>query len=188
VSGPARGKGRWVLLGLATAAAAPLAVSMFFLSEPGRSLLPRSEPHGELLAGKTELPALPAPATPAPPGIAQWALVLAVGGPCGEECAAQLEYLRSAQMALGKSMLRVRRVLLLPAGEPLSALPEAAQAPPAATAVPLQAERLRSLAGGSLPALLVADPAGRLVMRYEGRPDFLAFVDDVEHLLGMKRH
>lgn len=144
--------------------------------------------HGELLEPPPWLPLgvarSAAGATLGFPGPAErWVLAYASRGSCERRCEQVLEALRRAQLAVGKHVVRVERLLLLPPGTPA---PPVLSAPPAGFVAALgdparwALEPLLYDAG----AVLVIDARGRAVLRYPPAFDIEGLVADLRRLLG----
>lgn len=147
--------------------------------------------HGELLL-RDDLPLrqltpghLQPAATARPLLDGRWALVLAVPGECGANCATQLHLARQVQVSLNKEMTRLNRGLLGP-----QLADEATLAALAARWPDLAIARADGAAwaqfGGeavTAPRLFVLDPQGRLVLRYPPAPDPQGVRRDLERLL-----
>lgn len=184
---PARSN-KLVIVGVVTLAIAPLALALFMYYGPGRGLLSMSEPHGqlyeELVVIEPLRPDLEADDAQSP----RWSLILAAPDGCGEDCNAGLDFLHRAQMALGKSSLRVQRVLLVSDPAIADDPPPAARFPPAARILAITPATWRAIGPPDQGMMLVADPAARLVLRYPEAAGFTEFVDDLKHVLGSARH
>jgi cytochrome oxidase Cu insertion factor (SCO1/SenC/PrrC family) len=114
----------------------------------------------------------------------KWVLLVATRSPCDAACEAALHATKQVRTIQGRERDRVVRVLLLPSDGPAlpaqkladaDALTVARVAPSALTALPLNAV-------GSI-TLLILDPRGNIVLRYEASPDVKRLSKDLERLL-----
>ncbi len=112
----------------------------------------------------------------------RWILVASDSGACPAACADKLTFLRQVRTALGRNALRVERVFVVDDSKPLS--PDVLQAyegthflvPPAG--LPLPPVPLNDRAH-----FYLADPEGRVMMRYPANAEFKAVLKDLERLL-----
>jgi hypothetical protein len=184
---PARSN-KLVILGVVTLAVAPLALALFMYYGPGRGLLSMSEPHGQLFEELVVIDPLRPDVEAEDAQSPRWSLILAAPAGCGEDCNVGLDFLHRAQMALGKSSLRVQRVLLVSDHAIADDPPPAALFPPAAQILVIDQATWKAIGPNAQAMMLVADPAARLVLRYPETAGFTEFVDDLKHVLGSARH
>lgn len=166
----------------------PVAAAWLLVSGPAAWRPPQAVVHGELLDPPPALPlgvarnaagdalAFPGPAE-------RWVLAFATRGSCDRRCGRALEALRRAQLAVGKHVVRVERLLLLPPG---AATPPSLSAPPAGFVAALDEPARRALAPllHEAGAVLVIDARGRAVLRYPPAFEFDGLVADLRRLLG----
>lgn len=169
-------QGRWKMLGVLLACAAPVIASYFayYVVRPeGR------RNYGELVQPQRPMPALAAQALdgstqPLAALQGQWLLVSVAGGACDAQCQGNLYLQRQLRESLGKDKERVDWVWLVTDGAPT----------PAAIAPALQPARVLRVDGAALarwlaPApghalaehLYVVDPQGHWMLRFPARMD-----------------
>lgn len=169
-------QGRWKMLGVLLACAAPVIASYFayYVVRPeGR------RNYGELVQPQRPMPALAAQALdgstqPLAALQGQWLLVSVAGGACDAQCQGNLYLQRQLRESLGKDKERVDWVWLVTDGAPI----------PAAIAPALQPARVLRVDGAALarwlaPALghalaehlYVVDPQGHWMLRFPARMD-----------------
>ena len=169
-------QGRWKMLGVLLACAAPVIASYFayYVVRPeGR------RNYGELVQPQRPMPALAAQALdgstqPLAALQGQWLLVSVAGGACDAQCQGNLYQQRQLRESLGKDKERVDWVWLVTDGAPI----------PAAIAPALQPARVLRVDGAALarwlaPApghalaehLYVVDPQGHWMLRFPARMD-----------------
>lgn len=125
---------------------------------------------GELLQPPPALgPGIPAEAA------GKWLLVLALDGPCANECAARVDEMRRIQVSMNKEMGRIRRLVLAPdPDDPGLAALRAAQ-PDLLLA--------RRNDGSTGLERYVADPQGNLILRYAPQARTKDIRTDLDRLL-----
>lgn len=169
-------QGRWKMLGVLLACAAPVIASYFayYVVRPeGR------RNYGELVQPQRPMPALAAQALdgstqPLAALQGQWLLVSVAGGACDAQCQGNLYLQRQLRESLGKDKERVDWVWLVTDGAPI----------PAAIEPALQPARVLRVDGAALarwlaPApghalaehLYVVDPQGHWMLRFPARMD-----------------
>ncbi len=169
-------QGRWKMLGVLLACAAPVIASYFayYVVRPeGR------RNYGELVQPQRPMPALAAQALdgstqPLAALQGQWLLVSVAGGACDAQCQGNLYLQRQLRESLGKDKERVDWVWLVTDGAPI----------PAAIGPALQPARVLRVDGAALarwlvPApghalaehLYVVDPQGLWMLRFPARMD-----------------
>jgi len=169
-------QGRWKMLGVLLACAAPVIASYFayYVVRPeGR------RNYGELVQPQRPMPAMAAQALdgstqPLAALQGQWLLVSVAGGACDAQCQGNLYLQRQLRESLGKDKERVDWVWLVTDGAPI----------PAAIAPALQPARVLRVDGAALarwlaPApghalaehLYVVDPQGHWMLRFPARMD-----------------
>ncbi len=169
-------QGRWKMLGVLLACAAPVIASYFayYVVRPeGR------RNYGELVQPQRPMPAMAAQALdgstqPLAALQGQWLLVSVAGGACDAQCQGNLYLQRQLRESLGKDKERVDWVWLVTDGAPI----------PAAIAPALQPARVLRVDGAALarwlvPApghalaehLYVVDPQGLWMLRFPARMD-----------------
>jgi hypothetical protein len=149
--------------------------------------------HGTVLATPLRLPAVTARGDGGslhlPDGLGRFTFVYLTTQPCTERCDAVLERLRRVELGTGKQVVNLQRLLLVsgryaPRSRSLSA-------PPAGYAATVDAGAWPGLAAalGTEPAaVFIADPAGRLIVRYPPQFDLKGLIDDSKRLLGAAAH
>jgi len=172
---PDRAAGRRMLLLLVAALALPFVLAAALIASGWH---PDSSHHGELLspAPALSLDALAIRQGPTKSALAgRWLLVASEPGACDAGCAARLDALRRAHVALYKAMPRVKRVLLADASPAIGQ-------PDLTVAAPTSWPALT----GPRPALHLVDPQGRAVLRYDPAADDFSprrMLRDIERLL-----
>ncbi len=117
----------------------------------------------------------------------RWLLLQAVPGSCAEECAETLHKTHQGWLMLNKEMLRVKRLLLMPAAAQASKAPAVAQDDALLTAglTPVVLQALTRAIGKAPGAgmVILLDPMGNLVLWYDTGFDPYQMVKDLKHLL-----
>ena len=113
----------------------------------------------------------------------RWLLLIVTGRVCGETCLRALYATRQARTMQGREQERLARVWLQPS-DALPASPEILLAHPGLAVAYVDRKELARLpvdpdAGG----ILVIDPHGNLVLRYDDDPDIRRLAKDLERLL-----
>ena len=115
----------------------------------------------------------------------KWLLILAGSGPCPNDCAARIDEMRRLQVSLNKEMGRLRRVVLSDSADD-SVLRDFPRRQPdlvVATMPPHWLPGTENSAEAAAYRLYIADPQGRLIMRYAPEVAGNAVRADLERLL-----
>jgi len=180
-----RAKGRRTLLLLALVALAPIVASYaaYYWFTPSRRIN-----YGELI-GPTPVPAVVG-RTGDGAGFdlsslrGKWVLLVTSRSPCDTACDTALHATKQARTIQGRERDRVSRVLLLPSDAPAS-LGDRTPEADALTVARVEPATLASLplnAAGVI-TILILDPRGNIVLRYDGNPDVKRLSKDLERLL-----
>lgn len=183
---------RLVLLGVVAAFVGPLLLATLWYAE-----VERWRPQGQVNHGQLVSPARPVTTlalrrldgTPLGPAWlrGRWTLVQIGARDCDLRCQASLFKSRQARLSLGRDQERVQRLLVLPSGEaPQRWAPLLAGHPrlTVATAGPGQLAELRALFGAGAPeALMLVDPLGNFMMRYDAEATTKGILKDLKRLL-----
>jgi hypothetical protein len=118
----------------------------------------------------------------------RWVLLHVPVGPCGRSCAETLHKTHQARLMLNKEVLRVRRLLLLPAGASTAELDPILQQDEdlLAAVAPESLRQTLTEALGKPPSdetVVLMDPLGNLVLWYDAGFDPYKLVKDLKHLL-----
>ena len=98
----------------------------------------------------------------------KWLLIQPLEGSCGASCSESLQQMRQVHLALNKEQSRLRRVLIsTKGGAPLAELQQAFPDLIIATLDPEMATAWASTLENAGQGLLVADPLGNVIMRYD---------------------
>ena len=187
--------GRWALLGVAALFLVPLlgAVAWYLLAP---QTAPGAAAHGTLIdpAQPLEPFELPRPGSDRTYSLAglrgKWTLVHVAGAGCAEACRERLYYTRQIHVALHQDQDRVQRWLLVNGGRTTPGLEQIlAEHPrlevvPAAPGDPLRGQLPADLAEGTV---LLVDPLGNLMMRFDPAVEPKGILEDLERLLKLSR-
>jgi len=162
--------------------AAPLLLAALAYFGPWEWARPGGAAHGELLSPPVALPPMSLDTSSAAGSLGRrWSLIYASAAPCREPCIARLNRLNQVRLALGSDRRRAQVVLFFVGSAP--ALPAGAEV----TLARLDgagAQRLRALfEERGLDRVYLADPLGRLVMRYPADLDQRGLLEDLERLM-----
>jgi hypothetical protein len=185
----AQKKGRWILLAVVLACAAPMLMSYlsYYVIKPegrtnyGALIDPRAHPMPAL--GLTTLDGQPI-SLEAYKG--KWIMLQTGNGACAEACRKQLYSMRQLRTMQGKEMTRIERVWLITDAEPLDTVlmrdldgTRMLRAPAAALAKWLPVEQ----GGKASDHYYMIDPQGHLMMRFPKDPDPKKVTKDIKVLL-----
>ena len=114
----------------------------------------------------------------------KWVLLIASRAGCADACARALYATRQARTIQGREQDRVARLLLQPQAAPALA-PEVAAAQPDLVIVKVDQRILEQLPLGvsAVAAVLLLDPLGNLVLRYDADPDIRRLANDLQRVL-----
>ncbi len=114
----------------------------------------------------------------------KWLLMLPIEGSCGASCRESLQQMSNVHLALNKEQGRLRRVLVSTEGSPPFA--ELQQTYPGllvAKVDPEAAAEWASTLDNTGQGLLIADPLGNVIMRYDEAAEMRGVHKDLERLL-----
>lgn len=185
-------RSRAVIVLIALISVLPFALAWYYARHP--ELIEKTSNYGTLIVPVRQAdparwlahPLLRAERLPEIKG--RWVLLHLAAGPCGAVCAETLHKTHQARLMLNKEALRVRRLLLLPAGAPVANLdPILERDEDLVVAVaPDSLRRTLAEALGQPPAdgaVVLMDPLGNLALWYDAGFDPYKLVKDLKHLL-----
>lgn len=114
----------------------------------------------------------------------KWLLMLPIEGSCGASCRESLQQMSNVHLALNKEQGRLRRVLVSTEGSPPFA--ELQQTYPDLLVAKLDPEASAEWAStldNTGQGLLIADPLGNVIMRYDEAAEMRGVHKDLERLL-----
>lgn len=114
----------------------------------------------------------------------KWLLMLPIEGSCGASCRESLQQMSNVHLALNKEQGRLRRVLISTEGSPPFA--ELQQTYPDLLVAKLDPEASAEWAStldNTGQGLLIADPLGNVIMRYDEAAEMRGVHKDLERLL-----
>ncbi len=114
----------------------------------------------------------------------KWLLMLPIEGSCGASCRESLQQMSNVHLALNKEQSRLRRVLVSTEGSPPFA--ELQQTYPDLLVAKLDPEASAEWAStldNTGQGLLIADPLGNVIMRYDEAAEMRGVHKDLERLL-----
>jgi cytochrome oxidase Cu insertion factor (SCO1/SenC/PrrC family) len=113
----------------------------------------------------------------------KWVLLIATRAGCADACERALYVTRQARTIQGREQDRVVRLLLQPSAAPaLSAAVSAAH--PGLVEARVDQRALEQLPlGTGAAAIVLLDPRGNLVLRYEADPDIRGLANDLQRVL-----
>jgi len=114
----------------------------------------------------------------------KWVLLIASRSDCAEACLRALYATRQARTIQGREQDRVVRLLLQPSASP-SLAPELAVAHPGLVVAKVDERALERLPldASAGATILLLDPRGNLVLRYNGDPDIRGLANDLQRVL-----
>jgi hypothetical protein len=114
----------------------------------------------------------------------KWVLLIVSRASCADACARALYTSRQARTIQGREQDRVVRALLQPAVAPALA-PELAAAHPGLVVAKVDERALAQLPLGpsAVATILLLDPHGNLVLRYDADPDIRGLANDLQRVL-----
>lgn len=114
----------------------------------------------------------------------KWVLLIASRAGCADACARALYATRQARTIQGREQDRVVRALLQPAAVP-ALTPELAAAHPGLVVAKVDERVLEQLPldASAVAAILLLDPRGNLVLRYDADPDIRGLANDLQRVL-----
>ena len=187
-----RTRSRAVIVIIALLSFVPFALAWYYARHP--ELIEKTSNYGTLIipvlqADPAQFVARPLVRAESLPEIkGRWVLLQLPPGPCGPACVETLHKTHQARLMLNKEVLRVRRLLLLPAGAPTADLDavlnqddDLAVAEVPDTLRPTLTEALGKPPGEDTVVLM--DPLGNLVIWYDTGFDPYKLVKDLKHLL-----
>ncbi|MGH8608160.1 MAG: SCO family protein [Gammaproteobacteria bacterium] len=193
-SSPDRGGRHLIPLAIVGACVAPLAVA-WLLTFSGIAW----QPEATVNVGKLVMPPmllktsglrLPNGQTLAADGLrGRWRIAAFAAKPCDTRCRDSLMTMRSVQLALGKNVLRVQRVLFLPKGSGsvdknlLGEYPQPLVLTIEAGLAEFLAQFGMELFDLEAEKFYIIDPEGRLILAYPDASHFLGMVEDLRRLL-----
>lgn len=114
----------------------------------------------------------------------KWLLMLPIEGSCGASCRESLQQMSQVHLALNKEQSRLRRVLISTEGSPpLADLRQAFPDLLVAKLNPEAATAWESALDNTGQGLLIADPLGNIIMRYDEAAEMRGVHKDLERLL-----
>ncbi len=114
----------------------------------------------------------------------KWLLMLPIEGSCGASCRESLQQMSQVHLALNKEQSRLRRVLISTEGSPpLADLWQAFPDLLVAKLNPEAATAWESALENTGQGLLIADPLGNIIMRYDEAAEMRGVHKDLERLL-----
>lgn len=114
----------------------------------------------------------------------KWLLMLPIEGSCGASCRESLRQMSQVHLALNKEQSRLRRVLISTEGSPpLADLRQAFPDLLVAKLNPEAATAWESALDNTGQGLLIADPLGNIIMRYDEAAEMRGVHKDLERLL-----
>ncbi len=147
--------------------------------------------HGDLIDPAVPLPELSGP-DGADPFRGHWSLLYVSPAACSDECREALYRMRQTDAALGRRGARVETVLL-----PVTEMPDAGflgtehpdlvVLPPDSPAAALLGESLPDAARADGSGILVVDPLGNLMLRFDLDSDPKGMYEDLKKLLRVSR-
>ncbi len=184
-----RSRNRRALAAVVAACVAPTVIAWLLVSDRVGWQPARLDVHGELLAPQTMLPEPAAAVVTAAAGEREgdaWTLLYVAPDGCDATCDRALERLLNAHLGTGKGALFLRRLVVTRAGLGPPPPEAALAASPPLRLVEVSAPdwpAYAPLLGTGAPAVLVADPAGRVVLRYPAEFPMKGLIRDVKRLL-----
>ncbi|MEP6998007.1 MAG: hypothetical protein ABI900_10170 [Betaproteobacteria bacterium] len=182
---PIKPRGRRTLLLIAAVGLAPIVASYaaYYALTPGKRVN-----YGELLA--TALAPIVVGADTDGKAFSltelrgKWVLLIANRAGCADACARALYATRQARTIQGREQDRVVRLLLQPPAAP-RLTPELAAAHPGLIVAKVDEHELGRLplGSGAVAAILLLDPRGNLVLRYDADPDIRGLANDLQRVL-----
>lgn len=114
----------------------------------------------------------------------KWVLLIASRSECAEDCVRALYATRQARTIQGREQDRVVRLLLQPSAS-LALAPELAVADAGLVVANVDERALERLplGAGSGATILLLDPRGNLVLRYNDNPDIRGLANDLQRVL-----
>jgi cytochrome oxidase Cu insertion factor (SCO1/SenC/PrrC family) len=113
----------------------------------------------------------------------KWVLLIATRAGCAEACKRALYVTRQARAIQGREQDRVVRLLLQPGTAPAPEA-EVLAAHPGLVIARVEQRALEQLPlGASAAAIVLLDPRGNLVLRYDGDPDIRGLANDLQRVL-----
>lgn len=185
--------GRRRLLLIVAVFVGPLVVAMGWYAVAPQTA-PRGDMHGTLIE-----PAQPVEAFTAPRGDGEsysledlrghWTLIHRIGAECAERCRERLYETRQIHDALGEDRIRVRRLAVAEQGAQTSGLASVMSEHPRLTVLHEHsgAEFSRQLPEVTPGTVLLVDPLGNLMMRFDRDAEPRGILDDLEQLLKTSR-
>lgn len=185
-------RSRAVVIIIALLSIVPFVLAWYYANHP--ELIEKTSNYGTLFvpvrqADLTRLLARPLSRAERLPEIqGRWVLLHLPAGSCTTACAETLHKTHQARLMLNKEVLRVRRLLLLPAGAPTAELDSILKQDEDLAVVNTPESLLQTLteALGKPPAdntVVLMDPLGNLVLWYDAGFDPYKLVQDLKHLL-----
>jgi len=185
-------RARAILIGLFALFFVPIVVSMVLvISKPGWTPF-GSINKGELIQPPIELSLAGAvgmedgqPLSRSADG--HWMFAHVSMGECGEACERALVAMRQARLALGKDADRVERVWLMTGDPTRVSMSRLLPAFPGLKPYGIAASAARRFPRASGDAIFVIDPAGLLILRYEGAESASDILKDMKRLLKISK-
>jgi hypothetical protein len=114
----------------------------------------------------------------------KWVLLIASRDGCADACARALYVTRQARTIQGREQDRIVRLLLQPQAAPTLA-PEVAATHPGLVIAKVDERMLEQLPLGTsaVATVLLLDPLGNLVLRYQADPDIRRLANDLQRVL-----
>lgn len=188
-------RGRWKFIAVVALFAGPVLLAVGWYSLAPQTA-PAAAAHGTLID-----PARPLePFELATPGSdrgyrledlrGKWTLVHVISEPCGTDCRERLYFTRQIHTALGKDQGRVQRLALASQGMDTAGLDEVLEQHPRLSvlaAAPGDPLRRQLPADVGAETVLLIDPLGNLMLRFDADVEPDGILEDLEKLLKLSR-
>lgn len=125
----------------------------------------------------------------------KWLMLYVLDGSCEEDCRKNLYYMRQIRKAMAEDRFRINRLLLVerPGGidaelvQLLSDYPGVDIATLGASSKPSFYAKVRDKAQNNFGKILLIDPMGNYMMKYDSQPDPEKVLKDIKKLLSISR-
>lgn len=189
------GRGRWKFVAVVVLFAGPVLLAVAWYSLAPQTA-PSAAAHGTLIdpARPLEPFELTTPGAGDAYGLdelrGKWTLVHVIGDQCGADCRERLYFTRQIHTALGKDQGRVQRLVLASAGTETAGLGEVLDEHPRMTVLAAgPGDPLRRQLPDDIDAraVLLIDPLGNLMLRFDADVGPDGILEDLEKLLKLSR-
>lgn len=181
-----------MLFAIALSTFGPFVLAWYYAQHP--ELVEKTSNYGTLIVPPRTLDFAPLFAQPAFPAErlneikGRWVLLHVAPGACGQSCAEALHKTHQAVLMLNKEILRVRRLLLVPAGMPSGEMDGLLAKDDSLVITTAPEAMLKTVtdALGKPPAdgmVILVDPLGNTALWYDNGFDPYKLVKDIKHLL-----